>query len=224
MEPPPYSCFFSPFTRVFPEWTAAVFTTCSQSPPLDEHQDHVYSFNVRLAVLFVVYYCFNNTKGTDRDYLVIHITAGLVTLWSRRETLPELLVYFGDLSPLVYQKMAQTSGRWHLTDWPRYWRYYSRERCFKSQQNEWGTHIVMRLYLHHVCAATFKAILIMQRQNSRQHSRELNEICRLNPLGWGASCLCLIWYLAQCWQRRFARNGIFWNYMIQCCLGLTLTF
>ena len=85
MEPPPYSCFFSPFTRVFPESTAAVFTTSSQSPPLDEHQDHVYSFNVRLAVLFVVYYCFNNTKGTDRDYLVIHITAGLVTLWSLEE-------------------------------------------------------------------------------------------------------------------------------------------
>ena len=30
-------------------------------------EDHVYSFVFRFAVLFIDYYCFNNTHGTDRD-------------------------------------------------------------------------------------------------------------------------------------------------------------
>ena len=52
-------------------WSHVCCMTYSPSQPLNESQeDHVYSFSLGLAVLFIVYYGFNNTQGTNRDHLL----------------------------------------------------------------------------------------------------------------------------------------------------------
>ena len=76
IEPPPYICFFSPFTGVLPESTRP-------QPPQPAAGPHL-SMNIKIMYIVLttsppVFYCFNNTQGTDRDHFLTHIDAGLAT-------------------------------------------------------------------------------------------------------------------------------------------------
>ena len=67
MEPPPYLYFFSPLTRVLPESTRPQFTQPARGSHL--------SMNIKITYIILtssppVYYCFNNTQGTDRDHVL----------------------------------------------------------------------------------------------------------------------------------------------------------
>ena len=77
MEPPPYIYFFSPFTRVLPESTML-------QPPQPAAGPHL-SMNIKIMYIALttrapVFYCLNNTHGTDCDLFLAHIAAGLATL------------------------------------------------------------------------------------------------------------------------------------------------
>ena len=66
MEPPPHSYLFSPFTPVLPQSARPQSSEPSSSPYLSMN----IKSSCRLAVLFLVYYCFNNTQDTDGDHLL----------------------------------------------------------------------------------------------------------------------------------------------------------
>ena len=77
MEPPPYLYFFSPFTWVLPESTRL-------QPPQPTAGSHLSMYTkimyIVLTILAPVFYCFNNTQGTDHDHFLTHIAAGLAML------------------------------------------------------------------------------------------------------------------------------------------------
>ena len=74
---PPTSISSAPFTRVLPESTRP-------QPPQPAAGPHL-SMNIKIMYIVLttsapVFCCFNNTRGTDRDHLLTHISAGLATL------------------------------------------------------------------------------------------------------------------------------------------------
>ena len=77
MEPPPYIYFFSPFTWVLPESTRL-------QPPQPAAGPHL-SMNIKIMYIALttsapVFYCFDNTQGTDRDHFLTHMAADLAML------------------------------------------------------------------------------------------------------------------------------------------------